>query len=45
MTVSSMMQRRAMAGPFYVALRLHGPQQAAMTGAWKQPPLEATAIA
>lgn len=29
-------------GPFYLAMRLYGPQQAAVTGAWKQPPLEAT---
>ena len=28
-------------GPFYMAMRLYGPQQAAVTGAWKQPPLHA----
>ena len=31
-------------GPFYMALRLYGPQKAAMTGAWKQPPLQPTAL-
>ena len=28
-------------GPFYMAMRLYGPQQAAVTGAWKQPLLHA----
>lgn len=28
-------------GPYYMAMRLYGPQQAAVTGAWKQPPLHA----
>ncbi|MEI6537020.1 MAG: DUF1254 domain-containing protein [Verrucomicrobiaceae bacterium] len=31
-------------GPFYMAMRLYGPQQAAVTGAWKQPPLHAKAL-
>lgn len=32
-------------GPFYMALRLYGPQQAAVTGTWKQPALAASPLA
>ena len=31
-------------GPFFIVLRLYGPQQAAMSGVWKQPPLHASPI-
>ena len=30
----------APAGPFYMAIRLYGPQQAAISGTWKQPTLQ-----
>jgi len=29
-------------GPFYVTMRLYGPEESALSGAWRPPPMEAT---